>query len=389
MQKYLGSFVLSYLRFFAKLQIAKLKFINPKLKVIGITGSAGKTSTIEAIVATLQSNYRLKTTSGYNSESGIPLSILNLKIKNYSPINWAIILLLAPISLIANWQIYDILILEMAIDSQKYPKNMDFLLSIVKPDIGVLLNVSSVHLQNFDSLESIAKEKSKLINSLPQNGFAIINPDIKKYIHTQAKIIEIKPYKNNLNLPQVYDLTLGVAAEIAKIFNIKPNFSKFVLPSGRFKIFKGINNSTIIDSTYNSSPIATIEMLKYLSKFKTPRVAILGDMRELGTSTTIEHQKIYEFAKKSADIVIGVGIETQKIFDKAVTYWWQVDTSFPKNSTILIKGSQNTIFLEELVKSLLQNKSDIKYLCRQSPYWLKLKNNFKTKANNSFGESTK
>jgi UDP-N-acetylmuramyl pentapeptide synthase len=107
-------------------------------------------------------------------------------------------------------------------------------------------------------------------------------------------------------------------------------------------------------------------------------------MRELGNSSKEEHQKIYDLATKSADLIISVGPETTKYFDdksKKFTYWWQA-AKFLKDQikgeeTILVKGSQNTIFLEELVKSILKNPSDSKKLCRQSPYWLKVKAKFK------------
>jgi len=370
MQKYLGSFVLAYLRFFAKLQILKLKLLNPKLKIIGVTGSAGKTSTVYAIDHVLSSKYKTLTTKNYNSESGIPLSILGLKIYNYSPISWAIIILLAPIKLIANWTHYDIIIIEMGIDSIKPPKNMDYLLNLIKPDIGVFLNVSTVHMANFNNnIENIAIEKAKLINSLPASGHAIINSELKKYIHTKAKIIEIPPgIQTNL-----------IASEIGKLFNVKTDLTNLILPPSRCTILKGKNNSTIIDSSYNSSLVAATEMLKLLGTYPSPRIAILGDMREIGEKSTEEHQKLLKIAQKYADTIIRVGPLVNKY------YWELFDYPFPKNATILIKGSQNEIFLEELVKHLLQNKSDEKLLCRQSPYWLSLKTKFK----NSVGVSTK
>jgi len=395
MKKNISNLVLNYLKFFARLQLSKVRFIQKlkkrQLNIIGITGSAGKSSTLYACQAVLSSHFKVKTNDGYNSESGLPLSIIDLKITDYNLLSWLKIIFLCPIKLLINWQSYDILILEMGIDSASWPKNMEYLLSVVKPNIAIFLNVSPVHLANFKNLDEIAQEKAKLVN---QAKTAIINNQdklIKKY--TQNKnIIEIIPTKikfDNFYLPDIYQISFGAALSLARIFNInyqeavKNIQTNFVLPPSRSSILEGIKNTTIIDSSYNSSPIACTELLKFLATFKTKKIAILGDMRELGDSSKEEHQKIYDLAIKSADLIISVGPETKKYFgDKShkFIYWWQA-TEFLKNQikgdeTILVKGSQNTIFLEELVKSILKNPSDVSKICRQSKFWLKTKTKF-------------
>lgn len=393
MKQKLSLFILYYLRFFARLQIQKYKKTNPDFKVVGITGSAGKSSAIMACEAALKPNFKVISNNGYNSESGIPMGILGLKISDYSISSWIKIIFQAPISYFKNKKIADVLLLEMGIDGPTWPKNMEFLLSIVKPDIGIFLNVTSVHLLNFQNIEEIAKEKSKLVNS---SKIAIINqfdPLVKKYT-TNKNIIAISKDKVDIPgyiLPDVYQSTIGSAISLAHTLkldkntilkNLKNNFS---LPPSRSSVFKGVNDSTIIDSSYNSSPLACIEMLNFLNTFKSPKIAILGDMRELGTSSKIEHQKIYNHALKCADTIISVGQETKKYFgSKANKFsnWWEaldfIKNNLPQKSTILIKGSQNTIFLEEIVKSLLQNKSDESKICRQSEYWLKTKSNYRS-----------
>jgi UDP-N-acetylmuramoyl-tripeptide--D-alanyl-D-alanine ligase len=244
---------------------------------------------------------------------------------------------------------------------------------------------------NFKNLDQIAQEKAKMANLAK---VAIVNNQdklVKKY--TQNKnIINLVPTKikfENFYLPEIYQISFGAALSLARIFNINYNEAvknlqtKFTLPPSRSSILDGIKNTTIIDSSYNSSPIACNELLKFLTTFKTKKIAILGDMRELGDSSQKEHQKIYDLAVKSADLIISVGPETKKYFGNKshkFTYWWQA-AKFLKDEikggeTILVKGSQNTIFLEELVKSILKNPKDSKKLCRQSPYWLKVKNKF-------------
>lgn len=433
MKQFLTLIFLNYLRLLSKVQIAKIRFLlklqNKKLNIIGITASAGKTSALLALDAVFKDQFKTKNNYGGNSESGIPLNILGLKIKNFSFLSWLKIFFLAPIKLITNWQVYEIYIVEMGIDEPKEPKNMSYLLKIIRPNIGIFLNVNLTHSQNFDQtvsknfegnqrtekiLENIGREKAKLINSLPSTGFAILNNNdpivIKTTRTTLAKIITIKPTKidiPNFVLPQIYQVSFGAAIAAASIFGIDQktavsNLQKnFKLPPGRSSILKGIKNSKIIDSSYNSSPLAAQELLQFLGEFSHPRIAVLGEMRELGLETEKAHQNLYKTAAKIADLIIGVGSETQKYFINCTNtprrvptntfqFWWQALDFLKENlnkkefdkSTILVKGSQNTIFLEELVKKLIPKKTLKKYLrqhliCRQSSYWLKLKKEFK------------
>ena len=406
MKKNISLLVLNYLKFFAKIQLQKIRLIQKlkhrQLDIVGITGSAGKTSTLFACQTVLSSHLKIKTNDGYNSESGLPLAIIGLKIKNYSLFSWLKILLLSPLKILTNWQGFDVLILEMGVDSPIWPHNMDYLLSIVKPNIGIFLNISPVHLANFQNLDQIAQEKAKLVN---QAKTTIINNQdklVKKY--TQNKnIINLVPTKiklDNFYLPDIYQISFGAALSLARIFNINYNDAvknlqtNFSLPPSRSSILKGIKNTTIIDSSYNSSPIACQKMLKFLDTFKTKKIAVLGDMRELGSLNESEHNKIYQETLKIADTIISVGPETKKYFTSPklsakdgliptfkFDYWWQAAEFLKQqingDETILIKGSQNTIFLEELVKSILLDPSDSSKLCRQSAWWLKTKNKFR------------
>ena len=397
MKQKIAFLFLYYLRFFAKIQIAKDKLINPQLKIVGITGSAGKSSTLLASQAALTPQFKVKTNYGANSESGIPLNILGFQNPDYSFFSWLKIALLIPFKIIFYWPKFDIYLLEMGIDSKNTPKNMSFLLSIVHPDIAIFLNVSPVHLENFSSLEEIAQEKAKLIN---QAKTAIINPLdplVVKFTTNKNKIF-IKPQKitlKNYFLPQIYDISIGAAFTLAKHFGLKKiqileNITKnFQLPASRSSLLKGINNSTIIDSSYNSSPLSVEELLKFLAIFSSPKIAVLGDMRELGVASKQSHQHLYKSALKNADQVISVGPETSRYFGpkaKKFLYWWQASEylkkCLPENSTLLVKGSQNSIFLEELVKELIPPTHLNYYLsnhliCRQSPYWIKVKSNFR------------
>ena len=396
MKPQLSLLILVYLRFFARLQLGKIRFLQKikgkNLDIVGITGSAGKSSTLTACQSVFSKNFRVKTNHGYNSESGLPLSIIGLKINDYSYLSWLKIIFLAPFKFILNWSAYDILILEMGIDSPQWPKNMDYLLSVVQPNIGIFLNVSPVHMFNFNSLEDIAQEKAKLVN---QAKVAIINPADKLVLKfTQNKnLIKLTPVEikfTNYHLPDVYQVGFGAALSLAQLFhiprsqaitNLQQNFS---LPPSRSSLLDGIQHTTIIDSSYNSSPIAAAKLLNFLSTFPGRKIAVLGDMRELGSSTAPQHRQIYQLALKSADLIISVGPETTAYFGTKAhkfTYWWQaadfLKSKIKSGDTILVKGSQNTIYLEELVKTILARPADATKICRQSPWWLKTKSKFK------------
>jgi len=446
--------VLYYLRFFAKLSL----LIN-RPKIIGITGSVGKSSARNVIYAILKDHFSAKMIKEGNSETGIPLGILGLDPGNYQLMNWIKIMILSPFKI---FYLNDtkILIVEMGVDSPFPPKNMDYLLTIVKPDISVVLNVYPVHSEQFDVMitnkvsvdqrvelitRKIAEEKAKIITKAkPEVG--IYNSD-SLYIKDQisntclpagkvkatsqsSKLLSFGKDKENdvyygnydvdLNkssfelifpcfrskkvnielrgyfLPKKYQeifsagflvgLTLGLGIEEMK----KSLANNFFLPAGRSSIFQGIHDSIIIDSSYNASRSAIltfIETASYLAKKeKRPFVILMGDMRELGEETENEHKIVTEAIKKNADYFFCVGKLTKKYvlpeikngrwFENSVELGKYLKTHLPYHSVVLVKGSQNTIFLEETIKFILKNKEDEKKLCRQNDFWLSQKNKF-------------
>ncbi|PJC42726.1 MAG: hypothetical protein CO040_02980, partial [Candidatus Pacebacteria bacterium CG_4_9_14_0_2_um_filter_36_8] len=177
-----------YIKNLAKLQLRKTKPL-----IIGITGSSGKTSVLNAIEAVLKAlpNKKISVSHKANSELGLPLHILGITTQDFSIAAWSKIAFKAIWQLLVNWQPVDIYVAEMGVDSPFAPKNMSYLLSFLKPQIGIFLNAEAVHSEAFDSLvkeidqnkkkqavvHAIAQEKGKLITSLPKNGFAILNRD--------------------------------------------------------------------------------------------------------------------------------------------------------------------------------------------------------------------
>lgn len=433
MKKYFSGFVLSYLRFFAKL---KLRRINPK--IIGVTGSVGKTSLITALHTIISPSLRTKTTFRGNSESGIPLEILGIKMKNFSTLSWLTTMALAPLKLIDNEK-YEVLIVEMGVDAPSEPKNMGYLLKIVKPQIGIMLNVAPVHTEQFNGdIDAIAREKGLLVTTMDANGVAIVNgdderiakliPEIKAKVLTFGNSFRFSLLTTNYQLQtfstkfgfkyhnQGYELNFKNKVffrEYAHIFaaailaakelgisitnSIEKLERNYVLPLGRLSILRGENNSTIIDSSYNASPIAVMSCLELLKNIKTEghKIAVLGDMRELGNLDAEEHRKVGQKIGEIADYVVFVGPLIKKYalpallatgFDKGKTFSFEkskgVGEFIRKNilyseDLVLVKGSQNTIFLEQTVYELMREKTLAKkLLCRQSEYWQKTREKF-------------
>ncbi len=348
MKSKLSLIVLAYLRFWAKLQLKK----NPRAIIIGVTGSAGKTSTRLAIVQILKNRGVVKHSVHANSESGIPLNILGLTLSTYSVFDWLRVMLLAPLKYIFWKENYDYYVVEMGIDSPHPPKNMAYLLSIIQPDIAVVLGASHVHTENFDSLvkdtdskrrasklvDRVASHKMLLASSVSPDGASIINADntaIAPYIkdiksrlltfgsnkssslrivkntlsrHGFSVTFEYQSMQATLTLPDIfgkeYASTFAAAIGVALALGISlkqaiTNLSAYRAPAGRMRVLKGIRGAHIIDSSYNASPDTVNAALTTLDAVapRSAHLVILGDMRELGSLSKQMHQKL---AKKLA-----------------------------------------------------------------------------------------
>jgi len=158
-KKILIDFFLFYLRTAARIQLFK---IQPK--IIALTGSVGKTSLCNAVFAVLKDRFKCKQSIKANSETGIPLDILDLHLKDYSLLNWLYITLLIPWKLLTNWQKYDYYIVELGVDDPFPPKNIGYLLSFIYPNISIFLNVAPVHTMQFEKLISADKKFKSVQN---------------------------------------------------------------------------------------------------------------------------------------------------------------------------------------------------------------------------------
>lgn len=364
------------LRFFAKAILARY---NPE--VVAITGSVGKTTTKEAIYTVLSSTYNCRRNiKNYNNEIGIPLTIIGTESGDRSPLKWFLVFLKATGLLIKKNKNYpNILILEMGADR---PGDIRYLTSFVPIRVGVVTTVAPVHLEFFETVDKVAREKGILIKTLPKTGHAILNMD-DKLVYQMREITEahVTTYglinqsdifaseiaiSHNVNyqdvstiqgisfklnyqgktvpvlLPQVLGkhlvytalaaISVGIIYEL-NLHTIIESLKKFEPPKGRMHIIKGIKNTLIIDDTYNSSPLAVKKALYQLSQINLnkyhKKYAVLGDMLELGRISEQAHQEIGQAVHDyKMDYLITVGEMSRDIIRGAVKAGMSKDKCF-------------------------------------------------------------
>ena len=403
--------------------ISKAVLEKQKPKIIAITGSVGKTSTKDAIYCVLKNKFQVRSSKGsYNNEFGVPLTILGLKSGGRSIFKWIKILLRGlNLALFKNKEYPQILVLEMGVDR---PGDMDYLLSFIKPDIACITAISEipVHLKNFKNIDELVSEKLKLVKDLSKDKKVVLNYDnrlarlardetsAKVITYGQGKKAEVRVlniarsqdnlvygqekllnlyYKLNwhqnvipIRMPyilgkhQIYASLAAVSCGIAlgmnlvevsqNIYNLKP-------PKGRMNLLPGIKYTHIIDDSYNASPDSSLAALQVLSELKPQgkKIAILGDMLELGPKNEEGHRIVGEKAAKSCDVLVLVGESSKYIANEALKNGMSDNNiyEFKSNETIeaakfvqnkilkqgdlvLIKGSQAT-HMEKAVKELM------------------------------------
>jgi|SRR3989344_4364279 len=462
MQSILKKSILFYLRFLARKVISKHHPV-----IIGIAGSVGKTSARNALYAILKDHFPTKYIG--NSETGIPLGILGIVPNGFTKQDWLWMLLRAPFSLnFLNGTKY--LIVEMGIDEPFPPKNMEYLLTILTPDIAIQLNAAATHTMQFEKAlgarqkeknsreklailqQMIAREDGKILtiakpktyiynaddlfisdvilnsiqnqkkipdqvrddmptmltfgkektNSISYGEYSVSLEGTKfeLYVKQNANMTRLPLHFHGMIIPKVYQEVFASAILAAQLTGVTLEQCKaaleknFTLPKGRSSLLNGIHNSTIIDSSYNASKAATITFFELLlmlkRKTKRPIVFLFGDMRELGHEGKIEHEEVAEKIIGVIDYLYCVGPLTreyvlpvvQRSEEQFKEIRWFTNAKYageflkenlPKDAIILVKGSQNTIFLEEAVKYILADNKDAVKLCRQEEYWMKIK----------------
>jgi UDP-N-acetylmuramoyl-tripeptide--D-alanyl-D-alanine ligase len=318
------------------------------IRIIGLTGSNGKTTTKELIAIVLRKKYNIQATKGnLNNPIGVPLTLLSMTDKT------------------------ELGIVEMGANHQK---EIEFLCTLCEPDFGYITNFGKAHLAGFGGIAGVIKGKSELYTFLKENNkTAFINPEDKIQLEKskalqavnfkidELKFIEVTPFVKlsyrditiQSNLIGVYNYSnIAAAISIGTYFKvskeeIKEAIESYVPQNNRSQIIETANNKIILDA-YNANPSSMTVALENFAAIKTDnKVVIMGDMFELGEESIYEHQAIVDLATSlSFDEIFLVG----ENFHQTVTEKHQflsynlLEAYIKKNplekQSILIKGSR-------------------------------------------------
>lgn len=416
----------------------KLKFIakaiirKHKPMIIGITGSLGKTSAKEAINVVLKDDFSIYAPEkSMNTETGLPLSVLREDIpQNIGSIFYWSGVLKRGIKQIFSKDYPKYLVLEYGVEK---PGDMDYLLKITKPDMAVITGISESHLELLKNVDEVFLEKSRLVSG-SDNAKVILNTDFVQlkdlsrtlqneqltygfncFLSKAENCVTATGLKNTLdglrfeiNFREksykistklfgehtAYSLLAAFSAGVMLGMEPKKIIEKlkgYTAANGRMHIIDGINGSTIVDDSYNSSPLAAMKALEAVEKFKDKKriILVLGSMNELGEYSEEAHKKIGIKSGEVADILITVGEMAEKWLawsakgrGLAQVYSFKdpfsagefLKDKVQKDDLILVKGSQNGVFTEEVTKVIMDKKYDPKeVLVRQSDDWMNRK----------------
>ena len=372
-------------------------------RVIVVAGSIGKTSTTQAIATVLSESFQVrKTIANYNTDIGVPCSLFQRNIPRSlsDPLRWLHIFFQNEIAIARERRnsSFNVAVLELGTDMIGELNQFSW----IEPEVAVITAIAPEHMEVFKTLDAVAKEelsvltyaKVGLINgsrvdekyradlSIPYEvyGHDALEGIIKQealQVHGAHSIDAISAAIRVANY-----LKMSQASIKTGVMNIKPQ-------PGRMNILRGLSDSVIIDDTYNASPEAVQAAIRYLYDRKEKyKVAVLGNMNELGETSTTEHTLIGEMCDpKKVNLVVTLGsdannytaaaarkngcevIEATSPYEAAKHVKTFLESHKDK-TCVLCKGSQNGVFAEETVKMLLKNETDYKELVRQSESWL-------------------
>ena len=347
--------------------------------IIAITGSVGKTTTKSAVVAVLREAFPVVAAAGnLNTPLGLSLTVLNADLTD------------------DNTKI----VMEMG---ARMIGDIDELATLFPPTVSVVTNVKPVHLETFGSIEGIEHEKGNLIARLGADGTGVLNADDARVramvqrtvaacvLYGRAPDAEIRPADVTVDLPILGDhavLTAMAATAVGRVFGmsaeqINRGLSAITPEPGRLVRLRGRADSTLIDDTYNASPDATNAALDVLARLPVQRrIALLGDMLELGSDEVSEHRRVLARASEVADVVIAVGplMAEAAGTDSSIMLFADSTAAATALGTVpvielgpevgcLVKGSQG-VRMERVTEVLLHPDLDpVDVLARQTDAW--------------------
>lgn len=343
--------------------------IESHAKVVAITGSAGKTSTKDMIASVLKEKYKiLKTPGNLNGQIGLPLNILAYKDE--------------PV-----W------VLEMGMNDFGQLKELS---SIASPDVAVITNIGTAHIGILGSRENILKAKLEILEGMNDKGVLVLNGDndLLKTVKTDLKQVTFglesgndivatdikmdgekticKIENNEIEIPvmgEVFVYNALAAYAVGKLFSLTPEeikngIASFQMSNNRMNTIKTAK-FTIINDTYNANPDSVKSAIKTLGTFKNRKVAILGDMLELGENEKKYHQEIGEFCNEKIDVLITIGVLSKNMFDKFTKekYYFKTNEEaetklkdiLKQDDVILVKAS-HSMKLDTIVNFLKENQ---------------------------------
>lgn len=405
---------------------------HPEIKLIAVTGSVGKTSTKIAIATVLSERFRVRLQEGnHNTDMSSPLAILGIEYPENirSIVSWLSVFRAAKDRIKMPTDV-DVIVQELGSDRIG---QVSYFGTYLNPDISVITAISPEHMEYFKTMDAVAREElsianfskwilinrddidgeyAKYLTSSNVNTYGTTAAAEYHYISTDYTIDG--GYSGNFiapELPNPVPATIKVlgehtlrpaiaAAAIAvklgmNVTEISNGLNKVHSIPGRMNALHGVDESIIIDDTYNSSPLAAESSMRVLYQITVPqRIAVLGDMNELGDMSAVEHEKIGKLCDPNQLAwVVTVGDQAEKFlapaakargcqvksFKSAVLAGAFVRSVLEKGAAILFKGSESNIYLEEAVKEVLHSSDDEQKLVRQSSDWLRIKNDFFSK----------
>jgi UDP-N-acetylmuramoyl-tripeptide--D-alanyl-D-alanine ligase len=384
--------------------------------VVAVAGSIGKTSTKIAVARVLQSARRVLWQEGnYNDRATVPLIFFDHPQPSlFNVFAWLKIVFLNELTIRRAYP-YQAVVVELGTDGPGQISQFAY----IQPELVVITAVTPEHMEYFGTLDAVAREELAALNFARQS---LVNVDdtpaeylaernylsygtqkgaayrvtvgSTKELHGQKVTFYLNKDSFTVTIPLLGShgakvaLAAAAAAHITglPLEDIKKGVAGVSAFAGRMQTLPGIMNSTIIDDTYNSSPVAAIAALDVLQSGEAPqRIALMGSMNELGDYSPQAHREVGEHCDPTKlDWVIALGPDAKeyfapvaeargcrvKIFLDPYEAGRFIKKNLKEGAVILAKGSQNHVFAEEALKILLANKEDEARLVRQSAPWM-------------------